>query len=191
MNFKKTGLVATIFALFTVGNTMADENPQVAIKTSKGTIVAELYPDKAPVTVANFLDLVDSDFYAGVIFHRVIAGFMVQTGGFDENMKQQDPNETIVNESSNGLSNLRGTLAMARTSDPHSASSQFYINVNDNTFLDKAPGNDGYAVFGKVTEGMDVVEDIELSDTHTVAGHADVPKEAIVIEDISRVESVD
>lgn len=170
---------------------MADENPQVSIKTSKGTIVAELYPDKAPVTVANFLNLVDSDFYAGVIFHRVIAGFMIQTGGFDENMKRQDPNETIVNESSNGLSNLRGTLAMARTSDPHSASSQFYINVNDNTFLDKAPGNDGYAVFGKVTSGMDIVEQIELTETHTVAGHQDVPTEAIVIEDISRVESTD
>ena len=188
MNHRTAGLAAAFVTLFTLGNTMADENPLVSIKTSKGTIAAELYPDKAPVTVSNFLNLVDSDFYSGLIFHRVIAGFMVQTGGFDERMRQKDSKETIVNEASNGLSNLRGTLAMARTSDPHSASSQFYINVNDNTFLDKTPDNDGYAVFGKVTSGMEVVEAIELVETHNAAGHADVPKQAIVIEDISRVE---
>ena len=182
-------LAVNILALLNLGNAMADENPQVSMKTNKGTIVVELYADKAPVTVANFLNLVDSDFYSGLIFHRVIAGFMVQGGGFDENMKHKESKETIVNESSNGLSNVRGTLAMARTNDPDSASSQFFINVVDNMRLDKNPADHGYAVFGKVIAGMDVVDEIEKSDTHSAAGHSDVPVTLTIIEDVSREKS--
>ena len=191
MKLNTFGLAAGLVALLNLGNLMANENPQVSIKTSNGTIVVELYADKSPTTVRNFLNLVDSDFYSGLIFHRVIARFMIQTGGFYENMRQKDSEHTIVNEASNGLSNLRGTLAMARTNDPDSASSQFFINVKDNTFLDKSEEDHGYAVFGKVISGMDVVEQIELSVTHSVGGHDDVPKEVTIIEDVSRIESND
>ena len=135
----------------------------VVMETSLGTMTVELDGDKAPVTVSNFLSYVDDKFYDGTVFHRVIANFMVQGGGFEPGMRQKKTKPAIANESSNGLANKRGTLAMARTNDPHSATAQFFINVVDNGFLNfKSPSRDGwgYCVFGKVTEGIDVVDKI-------------------------------
>ena len=136
-------------------------NPRVELKTNQGTVVIELYADKAPKSVANFLQYAKDGFYKDTIFHRVIDGFMIQGGGFNEKMAQKDTRPNIANEASNGLKNELGTLAMARTSEPHSASSQFFINLKHNEFLDY-PGRDGwgYAVFGKVVEGIDVVQKI-------------------------------
>jgi peptidyl-prolyl cis-trans isomerase B (cyclophilin B) len=142
-------------------------NPQVVLETSLGSITLELFEDKAPVTVKNFLDYVAAGHYDGTVFHRVIEGFMVQGGGFDASLKQKPTRASIKNESSNGLSNTRGTVAMARTSVPDSATSQFFINVVDNGFLDRAQAADrvGYCVFGKVVSGMDVVDKIRTSKT--------------------------
>jgi len=157
--------------------------PKVLLDTSMGDIVVELFTDRAPVTAANFLELVEQDFYDGLVFHRVVAGFVIQAGGYDAGMNYREPpGGNIVNESSNGLANARGTLAMARLSDPDSANTQFFINVADNTHLDARPGQPGYAVFGRVIDGMDVVTEIELSNTTRKAGMAGVPEEPIVIE---------
>ena len=163
-------------------------NPTVVMTTSAGTIKVELYEDKAPVTVKNFLAYVDESFYDGTIFHRVIPDFMVQGGGFQPGMSQKNTKSPIKNESSNGLKNTRGTLAMARTSVPDSATAQFFINLVDNGFLDKAKAQDGvgYCVFGKVTEGMDVVDKIKVVDTGIRGGHRDVPVKDVVIESIRR-----
>lgn len=162
---------------------------KVRLQTSKGDIVLELDEAKAPITVANFLRYVDEGFYDGTIFHRVIANFMVQGGGFTKEMIQKKTHAEIVNESSNGLQNKRGAIAMARTPAPNSASSQFFINVVDNSFLDKANAQDrvGYCVFGKVTEGLDVLDQIKSVKTGNSKGHGDVPLEAIVISKASRV----
>jgi len=159
----------------------AASHPRVALETSKGKIVVELYSDKAPKSVANFLQYVKSGHYDNTVFHRVIAGFMIQGGGMDINMKQKPTRPPIVNEASNGLTNDRGTLAMARTSDPNSASAQFFINVVDNAFLNhksKTPQGWGYAVFGKVVEGMDVADAIAAVKT----GAGDVPVEKVVLK---------
>jgi peptidyl-prolyl cis-trans isomerase B (cyclophilin B) len=156
-------------------------HPRVALDTSKGKIVIELYPDKAPKTVANFLQYVKAGHYDGVIFHRVIPGFMVQGGGFTPDMKQKPTKPPIANEADNGLTNDRGTVAMARTSDPNSASAQFFINVVDNGFLNfksKTPQGWGYAVFGKVVEGMDVADAIAAVKTKA----QDVPVEPVLIK---------
>jgi cyclophilin family peptidyl-prolyl cis-trans isomerase len=160
-------------------------NPVVVMETSMGTIKIELYPDKAPVTVKNFLGYVDDKFYDNTIFHRVISNFMIQGGGFTKDNKEKKTKDPIKNESDNGLSNKRGTIAMARTNKPDSATAQFYINVKDNGFLDKAQARDGvgYAVFGKVIEGMDVVD--KIKDVKT--GAEDKPKEDVIIKSI-RVE---
>lgn len=166
----------------------ASNNPVVILHTSKGPITIELYPDKAPVSVENFLNYAQSGFYNGTIFHRVIKRFMIQAGGFDKNMQQKPTNPPIVNESGNGLYNDRYTVAMARTSDPDSATSQFFINTAMNGRLDGIGDQPGYAVFGKVIEGQYVVKAIEKVRTHRVAGHADVPMEPVVIE---RVEVKD
>jgi cyclophilin family peptidyl-prolyl cis-trans isomerase len=165
-------------------------NTNVLMETSLGTIKIELFADKAPITVANFLSYVTDKFYDNTIFHRVIPGFMIQGGGFESGMKQKKTKATIKNESSNGLSNSRGTLAMARTSAPDSASSQFFINAKDNTFLDKAKAQDrvGYCVFGKVIEGMDVVEKLEGVATGSKAGHDDVPLQDAIVRSVSVVE---
>jgi cyclophilin family peptidyl-prolyl cis-trans isomerase len=160
----------------------AKPNPRVTLDTSKGKIVVELFPDKAPLTVANFLQYVKSGFYDGVIFHRVIPDFMVQTGGFTPDMKQKPTKGQITNESKNGLSNERGTLSMARLSEPHTASSQFFINLKDNRSLDHSPRGWGYTVFGKVVEGMDVVDSIATVRTTTKGPHGDVPVEAVTIK---------
>lgn len=166
-------------------------NPKVAIVTNYGTITAELYPDKAPLTVKNFLNYVDKKFYDGTIFHRVIQGFMIQGGGFDASLKQKKTDAPIKNEAANGLKNKRGTLAMARTMVPDSATSQFFINLVDNPFLDyknPSPQGIGYAVFGKVIDGMDVVDKIAAVATGVKAGMKDVPREPVLIESIRVVK---
>ena len=159
--------------------------PQVELNTNKGRIVLELNAEKAPITVANFLEYVRDGFYDGVIFHRVIDGFMIQGGGMDENFKEKATRDAIENEADNGLSNDVGTIAMARTQAPHSASAQFFINVKNNAFLNhtgKTAQGWGYAVFGKVVEGMDVVDTIKGVRTGNRGYHADVPLENVVIE---------
>ena len=163
----------------------AAEAPRVILETSRGDIVVELDAQRAPKSVANFLEYVRAGFYDGTIFHRVIPGFMVQGGGFATDMTRKDTRAPIENEAGNGLANARGTLAMARTSDPHSATAQFFINVVDNAFLDHqslTPRGWGYAVFGRVVDGMDVVDAIVESPTGRSGGMSDVPVEAIVIE---------
>ena len=157
----------------------------VKLTTNFGDITLELNADKAPITVANFLQYVESGFYDNVVFHRVIDGFMVQGGGFDANMKQKKTKAEIKNEADNGLTNDKYTVAMARTSVPDSASSQFFINVGDNDFLNhSAPTSSGwgYCVFGKVIQGMDVVDKIKAVKTTTKSGHQDVPVENVMIE---------
>ena len=158
----------------------------VIMKTSKGDLTIELDAQSAPKTVENFLNYARAGHYDGTIFHRVIANFMIQGGGFTPDMKQKGTKPPIVNESSNGLSNKKYTLAMARTSVPDSATSQFFINVTDNDFLDKAKSGDrvGYCVFGKVTSGTDVVEAIKAVATTNKNGHGDVPVETVLIESV-------
>lgn len=158
------------------------EAPRVRLETSLGDIDVELFQDAAPRTVENFLDLVDSGFYDGLIFHRVVAGFVIQTGGYEPDLSHREPPRTVPNESFNGRSNVRGTLAMARLEDPDSADSQFYINVDDNTRLDATPGQPGYSVFGRVIDGMDVVTEIELVDAGRQGEFVGVPETPVVIE---------
>ena len=164
------------------------KRPMVVIDTSKGNIEVELYDDKAPETVKNFLKYVEKGQYDGTIFHRVISNFMIQGGGMTPDMKEKSTDKPIKNEAGNGVSNARGTLAMARTSDPHSASAQFFINVKENSFLDKANAQDGwgYAVFGEVKSGMDVVDQIRNVKTGNKDGHGDVPVEAVLIKSIKK-----
>lgn len=157
----------------------------VKLTTNFGDITLELNAEKAPITVANFLQYVESGYYNGLIFHRVIKDFMIQGGGMDSNMKEKSSVAEITNEADNGLSNDRYTIAMARTSMPHSASSQFFINVNDNDFLNHTsptPSGWGYCVFGKVIAGMDVVDQIAAVKTGSARGHQDVPVDPVVIE---------
>ncbi|MGD8644102.1 MAG: peptidylprolyl isomerase [Chromatiales bacterium] len=168
-----------------------EKNPQIKIETSKGTLVLELYPDKAPATVENFLSYVDDGFYNGTIFHRVIPGFMIQGGGFTEDMAQKPTKAPVENEANNGLKNNVGTIAMARTPDPNSATAQFFVNVSNNDFLNfksETPQGWGYCVFGKVVEGMDVVNDIVAVPTSSAGMHQDVPVEAVIMTSVTRVE---
>ncbi len=164
-------------------------NPMVELKTSQGDITVELYADKAPKSAENFVQYVKDGHYNGTVFHRVIDGFMIQGGGFDADMKQKATRAPIENEAKNGLRNEPGTLAMARTADPHSASSQFFINLAPNTFLDY-PSRDGwgYAVFGKVVKGMEVVEKIGKLPTANRGLHQNVPVEPVVIENARLLE---
>jgi peptidyl-prolyl cis-trans isomerase B (cyclophilin B) len=161
----------------------------VELTTNKGTIRLELDEQKAPATVANFLDYVRKGHYDGTVFHRVIKGFMIQGGGFEPGMKQKPAGAPINNEAGNGLHNEHYTIAMARTSAPHSATAQFFINTTDNGFLDKERAQDGwgYAVFGRVVAGQDVVDAIEKVSTTRKAGHADVPVDDVVIERAAEV----
>jgi len=171
------------------------DNPRVLMETNDGDVVIELYAEKSPVTVENFLAYVDAGYYDGTVFHRVISNFMIQGGGFTTEMKEKPTRDPIVNESSNKLHNTRGTLAMARTSDPNSATAQFFINQRSNLRLDWTPGNEGYAVFGEVVEGMQVVDIIALTETgaasvETSRGPAvfqDVPVKPVVILSMSRM----
>jgi cyclophilin family peptidyl-prolyl cis-trans isomerase len=182
-------LLLAALALGFAGTALAaDKNPVVVVKTSLGSFKVELYPDKAPITVKNFLSYVDDKFYDGTVFHRVIPNFMIQGGGFEPGMKEKKAKEPIKNESANGLSNTRGTLAMARTNVADSATAQFYVNVKDNDFLDKVKAADGvgYCVFGKVVDGLDVVDKIKAVETGTRGIHRDVPVKDVVIESIRR-----
>ena len=160
--------------------------PQVELKTSMGTVVLELYPDRAPETVKNFEEYVQSGFYNGTVFHRVIPGFMIQGGGFDGSMKQKPTRAPIQNEAANGAKNATGTIAMARTNDPNSATAQFFVNLVDNEFLNHGSRDFGYAVFGRVSSGMDVVQKIAAAPTGTRGGHQNVPLEAVTIQSIRR-----
>ncbi|MEO7464931.1 MAG: peptidylprolyl isomerase [Nitrosospira sp.] len=166
-------------------------NPQVEIRTNSGNIVLELYPDKAPKTVENFLGYVKDDHYKGTLFHRIIPGFMIQGGGFDKAFKQKATRQPVENEAANGLKNELGTVAMARTSDPQSASAQFFINVGANAFLNyTAPTQRGYGytVFGKVISGMEVVNKIAAKPTSSGGPFpTDVPKESVIIEEIKLI----
>ena len=159
----------------------AQDNPRVSLVTNKGAIEIELLPKFAPKHVANFLSLVEEEFYVGLVFHRVIPNFMIQAGGYDGDLNYKASERRIKNESFNGLKNKRLTLAMARLNDPDSADTQFFINVRDNPHLDAQPGQPGYTVFGKVVDGLDVIETIELTDTHLRMGMVAVPEETIII----------
>jgi cyclophilin family peptidyl-prolyl cis-trans isomerase len=187
LSFKVVALCFVVLGVVAVGGARA-ANPVVVMETSMGTIKIELFADKAPDTVKNFLQYTKDKHYDGVIFHRVIEGFMIQGGGFEPGMKQKETREPIKNESANGLSNLRGTIAMARTSDPDSATAQFFINVKDNKALDKSDDSAGYCVFGKVTEGMDVVDKIKAVKTGAKMGHKDVPVDDVVIKSVKVAE---
>lgn len=164
----------------------------ITIKTNFGSIKVELDFDKAPISSANFLEYAKSGFYNGTIFHRVINDFMIQGGGFESGLNQKENGTPIENEADNGLSNMTGTLAMARTAVPHSATSQFFINVGDNHFLNHTSKTDqgwGYAVFGKVVDGMDVVNKIKVCETGSMGGHQDVPLTEIIIESVEVAET--
>jgi cyclophilin family peptidyl-prolyl cis-trans isomerase len=160
-------------------------NPRVRVETNKGVILLELDPQAAPKTVENFLRYVSDGFYDGTIFHRVIKGFMIQGGGLTAEMQEKPTRDSIANEAENGLKNRRGTVAMARTADPHSATAQFFINSEDNSFLDhkgKTANDWGYCVFGRIVEGMEIVDSIERLPTTVKAGHRDVPVSSVIIE---------
>jgi cyclophilin family peptidyl-prolyl cis-trans isomerase len=190
---KRLLLAALAVGAFAGAARAADKNPVVVMKTSLGTVKVELFADKAPKTVKNFLDYVDAKFYDGTLFHRVIPGFMIQGGGYESGKFPREHKKTgaeIKNESDNGLQNKRGTLAMARLPAPDTATSEFFINLKDNAFLDRANARDrvGYCVFGKVIEGMDVVDKIKDVQTRAVGPHEGVPVKDVVIESIRRAD---
>jgi len=170
---------------FAKENTMSDTQSKVKFTTSLGEFIVQLNLEKAPVTSENFITYVKEGFYTGTIFHRIIPGFMAQGGGFDTDFNQKEVHASIKNEADNGLKNNKGTLAMARTGDPHSATAQFFVNYKDNSFLDHTAPNSqgwGYAVFAEVIEGMDIVDKMADAKTGNRGGHQDVPKEDIIIE---------
>jgi peptidyl-prolyl cis-trans isomerase B (cyclophilin B) len=183
-HFYKLSLVLILQLTFAaVGH--AQEKTMIKMTTNFGVIEIDLFTEQAPNTTANFIQYVNDGFFDGLIFHRVIPNFMIQGGGFEPGMRQKSPNAPIQNEADNGLKNERGTLSMARTNDPHSATSQFFISVKDNAFLDfksKDANGWGYAVFAKVVSGMDVVDSIAQTPTGNSGGHGDVPLENVVIE---------
>jgi len=185
MKIKLIVVLSALITLVNAGVTMAAAgNPKVEMETSKGKMVIELFPDKAPETVKNFLNYVETKYYDGTIFHRVIPKFMIQGGGFTSDMKQKSAGAPIKNEADNGLKNDRGTIAMARTGDPHSATAQFFINSVNNDFLNhksKTQQGWGYVVFGKVISGMDVIDAISAVKTVTRGSFRDVPAETIEI----------
>jgi cyclophilin family peptidyl-prolyl cis-trans isomerase len=186
------GFISVAFLLaFPLSNTAADKNPKVVMKTTMGDITLELYQDKAPITVKNFLGYVDDKFYDGTIFHRVIKGFMIQGGGHMADLSKKPTKDPIKNEADNGLSNVRGTIAMARMPDPNSATAQFFINHADNPGLDHRDKSDqgyGYCVFGKVIAGMDVVDAIANVKIMTSRGMQNVPRETIEITSVTKIE---
>ena len=187
-----TVYVLTLLSLLIFANSAISEdiNPKVELETSKGSIVLELYVDNAPETVKNFMAYVDANYYDGTIFHRVIPNFMIQGGGFTPDMKRKTTQAPIKNEADKGLKNDRGTIAMARTGDPHSATAQFFINTKNNDFLnhrDKTQQGWGYAAFGRVVEGMQTVDAISAVKTRAVGGFRDVPEEPVVIISARRI----
>ena len=191
-------LAATLSISMSAARAQSDdpvENPRVLMKTTDGDITIELFADKSPITVENFLRYVDDGHYDGTVFHRVISNFMIQGGGFDAELKEKPTRDPIVNESKNKLHNTRGTLAMARTSNPDSAAAQFFINQRSNLRLDWAGGKDGYTVFGEVIDGMQIVDIISLADTGTAQAQTargpnifqDVPVQPIVVLSVTRL----
>ncbi len=191
---KRLALVTLVVALAALLPATAQEsrkNPVVVMRTTMGNITIELFEDKAPITVKNFLKYVDEKHYDGTIFHRVIPDFMIQGGGYDQNFKEKPTYAPIKNEAGNGLSNKRYTIAMARTSNPDSATAQFFINSKDNLFLDRDNAKDrvGYAVFGQVIDGMDVVDKIRRAETTSRKGHEDVPVQDVVIRSVRRADA--
>lgn len=160
----------------------------VRFETSHGGFTVQLFPKEAPLTVANFLAYVDAGFFDATIFHRIVPGFVIQGGGLTADFSQKQTQPPVRNEASNDLKNLRGTLSMARTNDPHSATSQFFVNLSDNDFLDQAPGNPGYAVFGRVVEGLDVVDGIAAVRTGRRSGYTDAPLEDVLINSVRRLD---
>ena len=184
-------LLVFLLTIWTLTDLALAENPKVVLNTSKGQIVLELYADKAPETVKNFLAYVDAKYYDGTIFHRVIPNFMIQGGGFTADMKRKTTQSPIKNEADKGIKNDRGTIAMARTGDPHSATAQFFINSKDNGFLNhqsKTTQGWGYAAFGRVVEGMKTVDAISAVKTTTRGPYRDVPAQPVVIESAARVK---
>jgi peptidyl-prolyl cis-trans isomerase A (cyclophilin A) len=178
-------IAAVLMTVLTAGTASAAGNPKVKVETSKGAFVIELYPDKAPISVQNFLEYTGAKFYDGTIFHRVIKGFMIQGGGFTADMKQKSTRDPIKLEAGNGLSNTKGMVAMARTSIRDSATAQFFVNHVDNKQLDAMGG--GYAVFGKVIEGLEVVEAIAAVKTGMKDGMGDVPAEVVLIKSVRKL----
>lgn len=181
-------LLLPLLAAFTA-SAQSSTNPSVVVKTSMGSFTIELYPEKAPETVKNFLLYVDEGFYPGTVFHRVIDGFMIQGGGLDKDLTKKATRAPIVNEAGNKLKNVVGTVAMARTGEPNSATAQFFVNVKDNSFLDYRDSSRegiGYCVFGKVVQGMDVVEKIKVVPTGSKGGMQNVPLTPVVIESVTR-----
>ena len=172
------GVVLTVMS----GAATANDYPRVRIETNAGDFVIELDAGRAPLTVANFLQYVEDGFYEGVLFHRVVNGFVVQAGGFDTNLQPKAGRDTIPNESGNGLSNQRMSVAMARTNDPHSGNSQFYVNLADNAALDPKPSRWGYAVFGKVVSGTEVIDDIGHRAVKSEGQFAEIPVDPVIIE---------
>ena len=171
---------------------LASGNPVVRMTTSLGVVEFELLPERAPATVKNFMDYIAAGHYDGTIFHRVIPGFMIQGGGFEPGMRQKDTREPVRNEADNGLRNTRGSVAMARTMEPHSATAQFFINVADNDFLDhrdKTLRGWGYTVFGRVVQGMDVVDRIVRVPTTSIGPHQDVPRTDVLIQKMQLIEA--
>ena len=190
-SLRKQLLLFVFISFFMITTNSQAETTMVKMDTNHGTIMLELDAENAPNTVANFLTYANEGFYDGTIFHRVISNFMIQGGGFTDDMNQKTTNDPIKNEANNGLSNITGSIAMARTGDPHSATAQFFINVKDNDFLNfssETPQGWGYAVFGKVTEGMDVVNKIKDVPTTTKGPYQDVPAETVIIEKVTVVE---
>ena len=186
------GLTAISLTAFASAWGQDNPYPRVLIETTAGSITVELNPTRAPLSVKNFLEYVDSGFYEGTIFHRVVAGFVIQGGGYTTDLKLKPTRPNISNESGNGLSNLRGTVAMARTGEPHSADSQFFVNLVNNDRLDPMPTRWGYAVFGEIVEGMDVVDDIGYRATGPAGPFAkDVPAAPIIIEKVSLLGSAE
>jgi len=186
-------LLFSFFILLTPAAMAQDKplpNPQVVIKTSEGDITLRLNRDKAPITVDNFLAYVDAGYYNGTIFHRVIPNFMIQGGGFLPDLAEKAPREPIINESKNRLHNTRGTIAMARTNDPNSATAQFFINQRNNLKLDWTPGREGYTVFGEVILGMNIVDFIATAPTGKSGHFSDVPIEPITIIEIVRADTL-
>ena len=185
-------LATTLMAFALLTPTLAQEskNPRVVMETNHGKVVIELFADKAPLSVKNFLQYVDDKHYDGTIFHRVIADFMIQGGGFEPGLKEKKTRDPIKNEAGNNLRNERGTLAMARTGQPDSATSQFYINTVDNKALDRENAGDGvgYAVFGRVVEGMEAIDKIRRVKTETQGGHQNVPEQDVIIKSVRRVK---
>ena len=180
--------IACLIGLMTIRIDASENYPQIEIVTTSGTIVVELDRNRAPKTVENFLNYVESGAYIGTIFHRVIPGFVIQTGGYDVNLDEIETLPEIINESGNGLKNQRMSLGMARTNEPPSASSQFYINLNDNFSLDPMPTRWGYAVFGDVIDGFSVVDDIASNATQSTKGFQDVPVAPIIILEVKRID---